>query len=153
MATITRPHTILEARAASKSFTTAQGQIAAVSRISLSVAIGEFLCIVGPSGCGKTTLLQMLGGLEIPTSGQMLLDGQPMAEPPPDISFVFQKPNLMPWRTVIENILLPLQVQHVPGNHALKQAHDTLTTVGLAEFADAYPKGTITGSVHTLSIQ
>ena len=131
---------LLEACALSKSFNTAQGSILAVAHINLSVTTGEFLCIVGPSGCGKTTLLQMLGGLETPSSGQMLLDARPVREPPPDISFVFQKPNLMPWRTILQNILLPLQVQNVTHKNALQQAHATLATVGLTEFAGAYPK-------------
>ncbi len=131
---------ILEANAAAKAFDTAQGQILAVAHISLAVTPGEFLCIVGPSGCGKTTLLQMLGGLTPPSSGEILLDGVPLREPPPEISLVFQKPNLMPWRTVLQNIVLPLQVQKLPAQETTRRARATLAMVGLADFAEAYPK-------------
>jgi NitT/TauT family transport system ATP-binding protein len=132
---------ILEARSLSKSFETPKGEvILAVAHINLSVSAGEFLCVVGPSGCGKTTLLQLLGGLIQPTTGSVLLDGQPLTGPPPDISMVFQKPNLMPWRTVADNILLPLQIQGVNAPQAKEFAHRTLDLVGLSEFGQAYPK-------------
>lgn len=133
--------TILEAHSLSKSFETPKGEtILAVAHISLSVSPGEFLCIVGPSGCGKTTLLQLLGGLIQPTTGSVLLDGQPLTAPPPAISMVFQKPNLMPWRTVADNILLPLQIQGVDVAQAKTRSQETLDLVGLAEFSQAYPK-------------
>jgi NitT/TauT family transport system ATP-binding protein len=131
---------ILQAKAISKTFEAAHGPVAAVGYINLSVAPGEFLCIVGPSGCGKTTLLQMLGGLIPPSNGQVLLDGIPLTEPPPDISIVFQKPNLMPWRTVEANVLLPMQVQGISAQQAKKQAHKTLALVGLTDFVNALPK-------------
>ncbi len=131
---------ILQAKSISKTFNTGRRPIAAVANLHVNVRPGEFLCIVGPSGCGKTTLLQLLGGLILPDSGQVLLDGRPLSEPPPDISIVFQKPNLMPWRTVVDNILLPLQIQGVPAGQAQKKVSDTLALVGLTEFAHAYPK-------------
>ncbi len=131
---------ILQAKSISKTFNTGHRPIAAVAHLNVSVRPGEFLGIVGPSGCGKTTLLQLLGGLILPDSGQVLLDGRPLAEPPPDISIVFQKPNLMPWRTVVDNILLPLQIQGVPAGQAQERASDTLALVGLTEFARAFPK-------------
>ena len=104
------------------------------------MAAGEFLCIVGPSGCGKTTLLQLLSGLQPPTAGQVWVAGRPLLEPPPEISVVFQKPNLMPWRTVLDNVLLPLQVQGAPPEQAQRRAEEALALVGLTEFAEAYPK-------------
>ena len=131
---------ILQAQALSKTFSTAHGDIQAVENIDLSVEPGQFLCIVGPSGCGKSTLLQLLGGLLTPTGGQVLLAGVPLTDPPPEISMVFQKPNLMPWRTVIDNILLPLQIKGVAKHKAQKRAKDTLALVGLSEFEHSYPK-------------
>lgn len=131
---------ILQAESVSKTFDTAHGDLPAVADISFTVAPGEFLCIVGPSGCGKTTLLQLLGGLLPPTEGQVLLAGSPLTDPPSEISIVFQKPNLMPWRTVLDNVILPLQIQAVPANETRKRAQETLTLVGLSEFAEAYPK-------------
>ncbi len=131
---------ILQAESLYKTFDTANGDLLAVADISLAVSRGEFLCIVGPSGCGKTTLLQLLGGLLPATTGHVLLAGVPLSEPQPDISIVFQKPNLMPWRTVLENVLLPLQIYAVPAAEAKQRAQATLALVGLDDFASAYPK-------------
>jgi NitT/TauT family transport system ATP-binding protein len=131
---------VLQVVALSKAFETAHGDVSAVSNINLVVDQGEFLCIVGPSGCGKTTLLQLLGGLLEPDEGQVLLANKPLIQPPPEIGIVFQKPNLMPWRTVIDNILLPLQIQGVPPVEARQKAQETLLQVGLTEFANAYPQ-------------
>ncbi len=131
---------ILEARALSKIFDTAQGDLLAVADISFAVAPGEFLCIVGPSGCGKTTILELLAGLLPPTKGQVLLAGNPLVKPPPEIGIVFQKPNLMPWRTVIDNAILPLQIQAAPPDKAKQSGRQALAMVNLGEFAQAYPK-------------
>jgi NitT/TauT family transport system ATP-binding protein len=111
-----------------------------LANISFSVSPGEFLAIVGPSGCGKTTLLQVIAGLLPPTRGKILLAGASLTKPQPEISVVFQKPNLMPWRTVLDNVLLPLQIQAVPAGEAKKQAQEVLAMVSLIEFAAAYPK-------------
>ncbi len=131
---------ILQAEGLSKTFEGAQGRLTAIANVNLAVSAGEFLCIVGPSGCGKTTLLQLLAGLLPPSGGQVRLAGEPLLEPHPDISIVFQKPNLMPWRTVLENVLLPLQVTAVPAEDARRRGQEALTRVGLAEFGGAYPK-------------
>ncbi len=131
---------ILQAQNLHKTFTDTNGQLAAVEDISFSVSKGEFLCIVGPSGCGKTTILQLLAGLLPTTTGKVLLAGKKLLEPHRDISVVFQKPNLMPWRTVLDNVLLPLQLYGTPKREAKEMARDHLSKVGLAEFAEAYPK-------------
>ncbi len=116
------------------------GDLLAIANISFSVSSGEFLCIVGPSGSGKTTLLQILAGLLPPTKGQVWLAGEPLTKPQPEISIVFQKPNLMPWRTVLDNVLLPLQIQAAPAAEAQQRGQEALALVGLSEFASAYPK-------------
>ncbi|NJN92860.1 MAG: ABC transporter ATP-binding protein [Anaerolineales bacterium] len=116
------------------------GSLLTIANISFSVSSGEFLCIVGPSGSGKTTLLQILAGLFPPTKGQVWLAGEPLTKPQPEISIVFQKPNLMPWRTVLDNVLLPLQIQAAPAVEAQQQGQEALALVGLSEFAAAYPK-------------
>jgi NitT/TauT family transport system ATP-binding protein len=131
---------ILEARALSKLFETPQGDLQALADINLIVRPGEFLCIVGPSGCGKTTLLQLLAGLLPPTEGEIFLAGRPLREPPPEISLVFQKSNLMPWRSVLDNVILPLQILGVSQAEAKKRSEETLALVGLSQFAQAYPK-------------
>jgi len=131
---------ILTAQALSKTFDTINGGLNTIANINLSVQSGEFLCIVGPSGCGKTTLLQLLGGLLPATTGQVWLDDELITEPHPAIGFVFQKPNLMPWRTVLDNVLLPLQMSGTAADTARQQALDALSMVGLSDFVDNYPK-------------
>lgn len=131
---------ILQVESLTKSYETAQGDLLTVDNINFSVAPGEFVCIVGPSGSGKTTLLQMLGGLLLPTEGSVFLAGRPLVEPPPEISLVFQKPNLMPWRTVLENVILPLQLQGVTRREMYERGRRIVQLVGLADFAQAYPK-------------
>jgi len=131
---------ILEAIHLSKHYTTRQGLLSAIEDVSFDVSEGEFLCIVGPSGCGKTTLLRLLAGLVLPDAGQVCLHGQLVGGPCQQIGFVFQKANLMPWRTVFDNVLLPLQIQHMPPNEAEERVNDSLELVGLKDFAANYPR-------------
>ncbi|MCB0179757.1 MAG: ABC transporter ATP-binding protein [Anaerolineae bacterium] len=131
---------ILQVKSLTKAYETTYGELLVVDNINFSVMPGEFVCIVGPSGSGKTTLLQMLGGLLTPTEGAVLLAGQPLVAPPQEISMVFQKPNLMPWRTVLDNVTLPLQIQGVPRQEANEKGQRILQLVGLSEFAQAHPR-------------
>jgi NitT/TauT family transport system ATP-binding protein len=116
-----------------------QSAYIALDGISLAVSEGEFLAIVGPSGCGKSTLLRLLGGLERPISGQVRFRGQVLTAPSREIGYVFQRSNLMPWRTVLRNVVLPLEVNHTPPATALAKAAALVSLVGLDGFADAYP--------------
>ena len=131
---------VLIAESISKIYHTTQGRVLALESISFQVGVGEFLCIVGPSGCGKTTLLRILGGLLAPTRGAVYLNGEPLDSPRRQIGFVFQKANLMPWRTVLKNITLPLEVQGLnrAKTHALAQ--ELLELVGLGWFEKVYPR-------------
>jgi NitT/TauT family transport system ATP-binding protein len=131
---------ILQARSLGMVFDDSNGRLRVLDRVQFSVPPGEFLCIIGPSGCGKTTLLQILGGLLTGYSGQVLLSGKTSKEPHPDISMVFQKPNLMPWRTVLDNVLLPLKIHSVPAGESKTRAREMLFKVGLQDFSSAYPK-------------
>lgn len=131
---------ILEAIHLSKEYATRQGPLPAIEDVSFSVTPGEFLCIVGPSGCGKTTLLRLLAGLLLPDQGQVCLHGRPLSGPSSEIGLVFQKANLMPWRSVFDNVLLPLQVQGVSPAEAGRRAVQALELVGLTEFAHSYPR-------------
>jgi NitT/TauT family transport system ATP-binding protein len=109
--------------------------------VSFSVADGEFVCLLGPSGSGKSTLLRIIGGLLAADSGKLWFDGEPLTGPRPDIGFVFQKTNLMPWRTVLENVLLPLEIQQKKVTEADRaQALDLLELMGLRGFDHAYPR-------------
>ncbi len=131
---------ILKIEGLKKEFKDANSRLQAVNNISFSVSRGEFLCIVGPSGCGKTTILQLLAGLLHGSGGNVILGGKRLRGPHRDISVVFQKPNLMPWRTVLQNVILPLQIYGVPKNEARELGREYLEKVGLSEFAAAYPK-------------
>lgn len=114
--------------------------VEALIDISFEVRHGEFVCIVGPSGGGKSTLLRILGGLLPPTDGQVCLNGQPLTGPRREIGYVFQHANLMPWRTVLRNVMLPLEVQQVPQAEAERRARSALALVGLQGFEQAYPR-------------
>jgi len=116
-----------------------QGSLEALEGVSFQVGVGEFLCIVGPSGCGKSTLLRVLGGLVRPTSGRVYLGEELLTAPRRQIGFVFQKANLMPWRTVLRNVTLPLEIKGLKAEEAGRQARELLKLVGLEGFEDAYP--------------
>src|SRR5512136_401933 len=130
----------LEAVSLSKSFLDAKRQpFQALDGVTLAVNEGEFLAIVGPSGCGKSTLLRLLSGLEKPNSGEVRLRGETLVAPRREIGFVFQRSNLMPWRTVLRNIALPLEVARVPSSESLERAASWVSLVDLDGFADSYP--------------
>ena len=117
-----------------------QGQIKALTDVSFEVALQEFVCLVGPSGCGKSTLLRLMAGLLQPTQGQISLDGQPLAGPHRQVGIVFQRANLMPWRSVRDNVLLPLELEGVPRDQAVERADALIKLVGLAGFERARPR-------------
>ncbi len=131
---------LLVAEQVSMTYSDGNGSLEALAETSVSVARGEFVCLLGPSGCGKTTLLHILGGLLRPSTGRVLFDGQPLSAPTYRIAFVFQKANLMPWRTALANVALPLEVRGVPRSEALRQAHEALRLVGLEGFEESYPR-------------
>ena len=123
----------------------AQGQYA-VEAIDLQVALGEFIAIVGPSGCGKSTFMKLATGLRQPTRGRILIDGAPVAGPLKISGMAFQAPSLLPWRTTVDNVLLPLEiVEPYRANFKAKraeyeeQARKLLQKVGLAGYEDQYP--------------
>jgi NitT/TauT family transport system ATP-binding protein len=123
-----------------KVFSTLRGEsINALSDISLSVGQREFVAIVGPSGCGKSTLLRILAGLTAATSGKVELDGTLVTSPRPDIGIVFQNAVLLPWRTILQNVLLPAEVQGLSKDQSSRRAHDLLQMVGLSDFETKYP--------------
>lgn len=111
----------------------------ALAGVSFSVQAHEIVCVVGDSGSGKSTLLRILGGLLTPTSGQVQFAGSPVRAPQPQIGFVFQNTNLMPWRTALENVLLPLELHKPLTDQDRERARAALALMGLGKFADAYP--------------
>lgn len=114
--------------------------VAALAGVSLTVAPQEFVSVLGPSGCGKSTLLRLLAGLLMPTEGRVLFEGQPVTRPRRRMGFVFQKANLMPWRTVLANVRLPLEIQGTPPAEAEARALELIALVGLAGFEQALPR-------------
>ena len=115
--------------------------VTALGPLDLDVRKGEFVSLLGPSGCGKSTALRLIAGLNAPTSGSVGVS-QPddLARAGRAIGFVFQEPTLMPWTSVRENVRLPLKLAHAPAAEANARVGETLAQVGLAEFAEAYPR-------------
>jgi NitT/TauT family transport system ATP-binding protein len=121
------------------SFAGPTGTTHALASLSFRVEDGAFITIVGPSGCGKSTLLRIIAGLLMPTQGNVALDGKIIKGPQRRVGLVFQHSNLMPWRTVTDNLLLPLELAGVPQAERYEKASVVLERVGLSEFASAYP--------------
>lgn len=97
------------------------------------------MTLLGPSGCGKTTFLKIVAGLIAASSGTVQINGHDVTEPHPDFGVVFQQANLMPWRTVLNNVLFPMEILRRRGAEALARARELLSLVGLAGFEQAYP--------------
>jgi NitT/TauT family transport system ATP-binding protein len=116
-----------------------RSSVPALAEVSLDIAPGEFVTIVGPSGCGKTTLLRIMGGLLRPTSGGVRLLGRPVSGPSRSVGIVFQDPVLLPWRTVLDNVMLPVQVLGLDRAVYRARALDLLGLVGLRGFEGRYP--------------
>ncbi|ANZ41339.1 nitrate/sulfonate/bicarbonate ABC transporter ATP-binding protein [Lentzea guizhouensis] len=112
------------------------GDVEALAGIDLAVGEHEFVAVIGRSGCGKSTLLRLVAGLLTPTSGRIAVAGEPVVRPRRDVSVMFQRPALLPWRSVLANVLLPVEVLRLPGAH---QAHELLELVGLAGFEKRLP--------------
>jgi NitT/TauT family transport system ATP-binding protein len=131
---------IIEVRELAKFFSAGRAQVAALDRVSFSVAEGQFVTLVGPSGCGKSTLLQILAGLIAPTSGEARIDGVRIAAPMPGkIGMVFQDPTLLPWKTALANVEFPLDLRGVDRAAQRERCTKLLALVGLSEFADHFP--------------
>ncbi|MGI6852091.1 ABC transporter ATP-binding protein [Mesorhizobium sp. 1B3] len=118
-----------------------RSNLVALQPLDLVLPAGSFSSLIGPSGCGKTTLLKMMAGLLPPSSGTMMLDGSPVCGPRNQIGMMFQQPALFPWRTLIQNVLLPIEIKQ--GRAAAHTMRDTaerlIRLVGLAGFDNAYP--------------
>jgi len=120
-------------------YQTRSGAIDALRDIDLRIADGEFVAVLGPSGCGKSTLLKVAAGLITPTGGSATIGGKRLDRPGRDVGVAFQKPNLLPWKTVLDNVLLPARTLRLALGPATQRARDLLELVGLAAFANNYP--------------
>jgi NitT/TauT family transport system ATP-binding protein len=124
----------------------------ALDDISFSVMPVQFVCVLGPSGCGKTTLLRVLAGLLPPTHGEVLFEDSEIRGPRQGVGVVFQKANLMPWRSVVENILLPLEIQHVPRQAGMEKVRSLVELVGLSGFESSLPRDLSGGMAQRVAI-
>jgi len=132
-----RPAAVIRARGLSKTF--GGGRIVALKEADFEVRRGEFISLVGPSGCGKSTLLRIVAGLLDHSGGTLELHGSPVTGPRNDVAMMFQKPTLLPWRTAVENVLLPAEIAGKVGPAERKRALDLLGMTGLREFAFSFP--------------
>lgn len=110
-----------------------------LDKVSFPVAENEFVCLLGPSGCGKTTLLNIIAGFILPTSGSVQLSGSPITGPDPNRGYVFQDHNLFPWKTVGENIEFGLKNKGMSSYQRMKRVKFYLAEIGLPEFVKYYP--------------
>ncbi|ADN02850.1 ABC transporter ATP-binding protein [Spirochaeta thermophila] len=115
------------------------GDLAVLEGISFSLAEGEFLCLLGPSGCGKSTLLRILSGLLLPVSGRALLDGEEITGQTSKVSYMHQRDLLLPWKTVLDNVAVPLVLKGYGWREARRKARAHLEVFGLSGFEDYYP--------------
>ena len=123
----------------SKSFYKRETAVDAVHNMNLTIERREVVAVIGPSGCGKSTLLNMIAGLYAPTHGQVVYKGAPVAGVNTDVGYMTQKDNLLPWRSVRDNVAFPLELAGVARSERLERANQVIQHVGLSGFEDRYP--------------
>ncbi len=131
---------MIEAREISKKFIRNKKELSVLKDINFNIEKGEFVSMVGPSGCGKTTLLNIIAGLEKPTSGQIFINQNMIDAPGLDRGIVFQESPLFPWKTILENIKLALKIKGIEPQDINSSARDYLERVNLSNFAHFYPR-------------
>jgi NitT/TauT family transport system ATP-binding protein len=123
----------------SRTFKTRRGRVEALEDVDLKIGEGEFVAVIGRSGCGKSTLLRLIAGLLPTTAGQVLVDDAVVTKPRRDVAVMFQRPALLPWRSVLTNVMLPAEIMNLPRAEHLDRARRLLGTVGLAGFEKRLP--------------
>ena len=123
----------------SKTYGTGDGRVQSLRPLDFHINEGEFFVVVGPSGCGKSTLLKLISGLLPPTSGEILVDGHKVTEPHGDVGIVFQNALLLPWRNILNNVLLPIDMKKLPREQFIERAKSLLKMVGLEGFEKKLP--------------
>jgi len=135
-----------------KNFPGKRGAMLALKNINLTLYRNEFVCVVGASGCGKSTLLNIIAGLEEPTSGEILLEDEPIDGPGANRGMVFQNYTLYPWLTVAQNVEFGMKMQKIPATERQQRTKYYLEIVGLTRFADALPKALSGGMKQRVAI-
>src|ERR1700730_5532969 len=115
----------------SKTYRSRDGDVPSLRPLDFHINTGEFFVVVGPSGCGKSTLLKMISGLLPPTSGEILVEGEKVTSPHGNVGIVFQNALLLPWRSVLSNVMLPIDMKRLPRAKNLTRARELLKVVGL----------------------
>jgi NitT/TauT family transport system ATP-binding protein len=133
-------------------YQTTSGPVEALRDISVTVNRGEFISLVGPSGCGKSTLLRIIAGLRSATSGAVSVNGVNVVQPVRNIGMVFQSPVLLKWRTILDNVLLPVELTGLARAQYRQRAFDLLHLVGLGDFAGKLPNELSGGMQQRVSI-
>jgi NitT/TauT family transport system ATP-binding protein len=123
----------------SKTYGSGEGRVQSLRPLDFHINDGEFFVIVGPSGCGKSTMLKMISGLLAPTTGEILVDGNKVTEPHGDVGIVFQNALLLPWRNILNNVLLPIDMKKLPREKFILRAKELLKMVGLEGFEKKLP--------------
>lgn len=129
----------VELESVSHVYVNSQGAYLALEQIGLKVAQGEFVSLIGPSGCGKTTLLSLISGLIIPSSGKVYVSGELIRQPTPRVGYMLQQDYLFPWRTIYENAAIGLELMGRRDSAAKETVMELLHDMGLSQFADRYP--------------
>ena len=131
----------IEVKNINKSFISKKNdQLSVLKDINLNIDDGELVCLLGPSGCGKTTLLRLIAGLDQPTSGEIIANGEKVVEPSGDRAVIFQQYSLFPWLTVLQNVTFGLEMTNKGSKEEnIETAERYLTRVGLIDFKDSYP--------------
>lgn len=149
---ITPAQPVLQLIDVSAAYTDPRGSLHVLDALSFEVQLEQFVCILGPSGSGKSTLLRILAGLLPPIEGTLRVHGHELAGPQAGMGVVFQDANLMPWRTVRENISLPLELNGTAPQEAKGRAQAMIELVGLAGFADTLPRDLSGGMAQRVAI-
>lgn len=130
----------VEFRDVTKVFRQGDQDVTALKGMTFAIHDQEFVSIIGPSGCGKSTTLKLISGLDFPAAGAIRVDGQTVAGPSPKVGFMLQKDLLLPWRTVIDNVTIGLEMRDVPKAERMEKARHLLHKYGLGSFEAAYPR-------------
>ena len=130
----------IQITAVNKVFGTAETAVVALRDINLTIAAGQFVCLLGPSGCGKSTLLNAIAGFSLPSTGQIVVNGVTVSEPGPDRGMVFQEYALFPWMTVAQNIAFGLEIKGIAARTIAARVAELATMLGLSDFLQRFPK-------------
>ncbi|MBZ0162274.1 MAG: ABC transporter ATP-binding protein [Notoacmeibacter sp.] len=130
---------VIEIKGVSKTYKTQDGEVPSLRPLDFDINEGEFLVVVGPSGCGKSTLLKLIAGLLPPSAGEIRVENRVVTSPHRDVGIVFQSALLLPWRRVLENVMMPVEVKGLPIEEYRRRALDLIKMVGLDGFERKYP--------------